>query len=256
MVFVMKYINYLLLLNLISFLYSLLITTNSPLTLQTHSWVYATSSEQEDNSQEETQSSSENEDGPDETNSESESSQGAADSDQSESNSKGNGDNLSSTNQNSNCPNITEISNLPLYIGQDGCQYPCPSFDSNDENNVPEGCPIEPSSQTNTGFSVKEENPTQLPSQEQQQIEQQNGQNNSNQNAFVNPAINSDTSTAISNSESPTTTQKSFTPTGKLRSGPAQTESSIPSLSNDLSKPKPSDSGNVEAEGTPLVPPS
>ena len=190
----MKYINYILLLILISFLYSLLIATNSPLTLQTHSWVYATSSQQEDNSQEETQTSSENEDGPDETNSESESSQGAADSDPSESNSKGNGDNdVSSTNQNSNCPNITEISNLPLYIGQDGCQYPCPSFDSNDENNIPEGCPIEPSSQTNTGFSVKEENPTQLPSQEQQQFEQQNSQNNPNQNAFVNPAINSDT---------------------------------------------------------------
>ena len=45
----------------VSFLYALLITTNSPLALQTHSWVYATSSEKEDN-QEKAQSSSENED--------------------------------------------------------------------------------------------------------------------------------------------------------------------------------------------------
>ena len=111
-------------------------------------------------------------------------------------------------------------------------------------------------SQTNTGFSAKAENPTQLPSQEQQQTEQQNSQDSPNQNAFVSPSINSDTSTAVSNSESPTTTQKSFTPVGKLRSGPTQTESSIPLLSNDVSKPKPSDSGNEEVEGTPLVPPS
>ena len=155
MVFVMKYINYILLLMSVSFLYALLITTNSPLALQTHSWVYA--SEKEDN-QEKVQSSSENEDGSNEVNSESESSQGDTDSDQLESNSKGNDDNdVSSTNQNSNCPNITEISNLPLYLGQDGCQYPCLSFDSNDQDDVPEGCPIEPlTSQTNTGFSVKE----------------------------------------------------------------------------------------------------
>ena len=240
MVFVMKHINYLFLLISLSFLYALLITTNSPLTLQTHSWVYAT--EQEDNNQDNAQSSSENEDGPDQVNSESESSKGAADSDQSESNSNRNDDNdLSSTNQNTSCPNITEISNLPLYIGQDGCQYPCPSLDSNDQDNVPDGCPVEPSSQTNTGFSVKEENPTQMPSQDQEQIEQpqqpqQDSQNNPNQNAFVSPSINSDTSTAVSNSESPTTTQKSFTPLGKLRSGTTQTESSIPLLSNDVSK--------------------
>jgi hypothetical protein len=54
--------------------------------------------------------------------------------------------------------------------------------------------------------SVKnEENPTQSPSQEQQEVEQpqqqQNNQDSSNQNAFVSPSINSDTSTAISNSE-------------------------------------------------------
>ena len=71
----------------LSFLYALLITTNSPLALQTHSWVYATSSQQEDN-QEKAQSSSENEDGPDEANSESESSQGDTNSERSESNAK------------------------------------------------------------------------------------------------------------------------------------------------------------------------
>ncbi len=245
----------------LSFLYALLITTNSPLVLQTQSWIYATSSEQKDNNQEKAQTSSVNEDSPDEVSDESELSQGDINSDGSESNSNRNDDNdVSSTNQNSNCPNITEISNLPLYLGQDGCQYPCPSFDSNDENNIPEGCPIEPlTSQTNTGFSVKEENPTLSPSQEQQQVEQQQQQQNSqdspNQNAFVSPSINSDTSTTVSNSESPTT-QKSFTPGGKLRSGSTQTESSIPLLSNDVSKPRPSDSGNKEVEGTSLVQPS
>ena len=250
MVFVMKHINYLFLLISLSFLYALLITTNSPLTLQTHSWVYAT--EQEDNNQDNAQSSSENEDGPDQVNSESESSKGAADSDQSESNSNRNDDNdLSSTNQNTSCPNITEISNLPLYIGQDGCQYPCPSLDSNDQDNVPDGCPVEPSSQTNTGFSVKEENPTQMPSQE----EQPNSKDSSNQNAFVSPSINSDTSTAVSNNEAPTTTtQKSFTPLGKLRGGPTQTESSIPLLSNDLSKPFTPGGDNPQVEGIPNQP--
>ncbi len=237
----------------LSFLYALLISTNSPLALQTHSWIYATSSQQEGNNQEETQTSSENEDGPDETNSESESSQGDTNSEWSESDVKDN--DVSSTNQNSNCPNITKISNLPLYIGLDGCQFPCPSFDSNDENNIPEGCPIEPAtSQTNTGFSVKEENPTQTPSQEQQQIEHQNSQDSPNQNAFVNPAINSDTSTAVSDNEAPTTTQKSFTPLGKLRSGSTQTESNIPLLSNDVSKPFTPGGGNTGVEGIPNQP--
>ena len=210
MVFIMKHINYLLLLISISFLYTLLITTNSPLTLQTQSWIHATSSGQEDINQEETQTSSENEDGPDETNSESELSQGNSDSDQSEDNSNRNDDNddASSTNQNTNCPNMTQLSKLPLYIGQDGCQYPCPSVDSNDQGAVPKVCPTEPTStsQSNTEVSVKnEENPTQSPSQEQQEVEQpqqqQNNQDSSNQNAFVSPSINSDTSTAISNSE-------------------------------------------------------
>src|ERR1044072_4596776 len=128
MVFIMKHINYLLLLISISFLYTLLFTTNSPLTLQTQSWIYATSSEEgEANNQEEIQTSSENEDGPDETNSESELSQGNSDSDQSEDNSNRNDDNddaaASSTNENTNCPDITQLSKLPLYIGQDGCQY-------------------------------------------------------------------------------------------------------------------------------------
>ena len=246
----------------VSFLYALLVTTSSPLTLQTQSWVYATSSVQENNNQEKAYASSENENVPDKANSESQSSKGTTFSDQSKINQNRNDDNdASSTNQNSNCPNIPEISNLPLYIGQVGCQYPCPSLGINNQDSIPEGCPIEPStSQTNTGFSLKEENPTQSPSQEQQQVkqpqQQQNSQESPIQNAFVNPSINSDTGAAISNSESPTNTQKSFTPAGKLRSGTSQTDSSIPSLSNDPSKPKPSDSGNVGVEGTPLTPPS
>jgi hypothetical protein len=218
MVFIMKHITYLFLLITLSFLYALLLTTNSPLTLQLQSRVYATSSEQEDNNQDNAQSSYENEDGSDETNSESESSKGAADSDQSESNSNRNDDNdASSTNQNPNCPNITEISNLPLYIGQDGCQYPCPSFDSNDENNIPEGCPTEPSSQTNTELSVKEENPTQTPTQEQQQIDQPQQQQNSLVNPKPQELLSSNNRVTIDNQLSPTSNsgeQASFNASG------------------------------------------
>ena len=164
---------------------------------------------------------------------------------------------VSSTNQNSNCPNITEISNLPLYLGQDGCQYPCPSFDSNDQDNVPEGCPIEPlTSQTNTGFSVKEENPTQLPSQEQQQTSTRKIVRTVQTKMPLLVHQLTVILVLLFLIVKATTTQKSFTPAGKLRSGPTQTESSIPLLSNDVSKPKPSDSGNAEVEGTPLVPPS
>ncbi|HKO63814.1 MAG TPA: hypothetical protein VJU13_01310 [Candidatus Nitrosocosmicus sp.] len=258
----MKHINYLLLLISISFLYTLLITTNSPLTLQTQSWIHATSSGQEDINQEETQTSSENEDGPDETNSESELSQGNSDSDQSEDNSNRNDDNddASSTNQNTNCPNMTQLSKLPLYIGQDGCQYPCPSVDSNDQGAVPKVCPTEPTStsQSNTEASVKnEENPTQSPSQEQQEVEQpqqqQNNQDSSNQNAFVSPSINSDTSTAISNSEG-TTSIKSFDSASTLKPGPGQTEFRVPSILNDPSKPFTPGGGNPQLEGIPKQP--
>lgn len=260
MVCVMKHISYILLLFSVSFLYILLVTSNSFLVSHTYNLAYATTSQQED--PEEDQTSPANDDNSDKVNTESESSQrGIADSDQSDNNSNRNDDNDdSSTDQNSNCPNDLQNSNIPLYIGQDGCQYPCPSIDGNDEVNIPEGCSIEPSSspKASTEFSVKEENTAQTPSQEQQQVElpqqqqqQQNSQDNSNQNAFVSPSINSDSSTSTFNNEAPALPEKDITSAGKLRSGTTQTESIIPLLPNDASKPfdpsKPFNSGSQTA---------
>jgi hypothetical protein len=201
MVFIMKHINYLLLLISILFIYALLITTpNQAMTIQTQSLVYASEEQQQKGNDQEEQSQTppENNDDSEKANSESESSQqgGTADSDQSKSNSNRN-DDLTSTNQNSNCP-INPENSVSLYIGQGGCQYPCPSVDSsnNDQNTIPEGCPIEPlSSQANTGSTLKKEgNPTTITSSQEQQ--QPNSQDNLNQNAFVSPSINSDTTPA------------------------------------------------------------
>ena len=157
------------------------------------------------------------------------------------------------TDQNKKCPNTSAFSNVRTYIGQDGCQYPCPSSDSINQDNIPESCLAKSSSQSAARFSVNEENSIQ-PQQQTTEPSQQDVQTTSSQNAFVNPGINIDSSSGVFNSEL-TTTQKSFNPAGKLRSGLGQIESSIPSLSYDPSRPKSSESGNAEVEGTPLAPP-
>lgn len=227
----MKHINYILLLISLSFLYTLLITTNSPLMLQTQSPIYATTAEQEGNDQEETQTSSdENDNDSDKANGESKSSKETTESEQSESDitdDDKNHNDFPSAKQDNDCTNTSDInSNIPIYIGHDGCKYPCPLPESTDQSNIPVGCPTGPTStsQPITGLS----NGNTLQSEKQPQ---QNPDSNSNQNAFVSPTINSDTSSAISNGETPTTTtQKSITSAGKLRGESTQTESNIPSL--------------------------
>ena len=156
------------------------------------------------------------------------------------------------TDQNKKCPNTSAFSNVRTYIGQDGCQYPCPSSDSINQDNIPESCLAESSSQSAARFSVNEENSIK-PQQQTTEPSQQNVQTTSSQNAFVNPGINSDTSSGVFNSEL-TTTQKSFNPAGKLRSGLGQTESSIPGKSNGLSRPLTPGSGNAQVEGIPIEP--
>ena len=256
MVFIMKHINYILLLILISFPYALLLTTNSPLTIQTQSWVYATSAEQQDDNQEEAQSSSENEDSPDEANSESESSQGTTDSDQSDNNSRGNDDDISSTNQNTACPNITELSNVPTFIAQDGCEYPCPLPDSVDQSNIPQGCPVESPSQTTTGFVINEEQPIQLqqPLQTSTNEPQENTQPNPNQNTFVNPRINSDTASDISTNGETITTQKTFNPASQFKPGSGQTELTIPGKSDGVARPYTPGAASDRVVGIPTQP--
>lgn len=221
--------------------------------LQTESPVYATTSEQD----EEVQSlSDENADDSNKVNDETKSSKEATESEQSESDvnddDKDNND-FPSAKQDNDCVNTSNVnSNIPIYIGQDGCKYPCPLTESTDQSNIPVGCPTGPTSTSQPTAGLSNRNTLQS-----EQHPQQNLDSNPNQNSFVSPTINSDTGSAISTSETPTTTtQKSFVADGKLRGGTTQTGSSIPSLSNDLSKPKPTGSGNSKVEGTSLVPPS
>jgi hypothetical protein len=252
MVFVMKYFNYIFSILTVTILLILITITNTPSQLYSQNVVFASSTQQQ------ADSSSENSDDFNEENEESETTQENINSAQTESdtgeNSNDNGNDLSSTDQNNRCPNTSAFSNVRTYIGQDGCQYPCLSSNSIDQDNIPVNCLIESSSQSSAGFSVNEENPVQ-PEQQTNKPSQQNAKTTPSQNAFVSPRIDSDTSTGVSNSEV-TTTQKSLNPAGKLRSGPGQTESSIPSLSYDPSKPYSPGAGNTGVEGTPLVPPS
>jgi len=94
-----------------------------------------------------------------------------------------------------------------------------------------------------------------IPSQQQtaEPPLQQNTQPTPSQNTFVSPKIGSDTTSNIPTTETPATTQKSFNPAGQFKPGSGQTESNIPSLSNDFSKPFTPGAGNVQGEGTGLA---
>lgn len=254
----MKSINYIFLSVLVTFLFAVLITTNSQMALQTQTMVYATSSDQQqEDSQEQTQTSSdENADDLNKVNDEAESSQETTGSDQSRVNSKENLDNeFSLANQDNSCPDTSDISNNPFYIGRDGCQYPCPSPVNNGQGINPQSCPVELPSQSPSGFSINEERPIQ--SQQPLQITdepQQNIQTNPSQNKFVSPKIGSDTTTSnIPTTETTSTTQKSFNPAGQFKPGSGQTESSITSLSNNFSKPFTPGAGNAQVEGFGLA---
>ncbi len=228
MVFVVKYINYMYPILTTTILFILITTTNSAFQLFSQNVAYASTQQHED-------STSENSDDDNEGNKESETRQGNINPEQTENDTEENSNDFSQSDQNNRCPDASVSSNIHTYIGTDGCKYPCTSSDSINQDNIPESCLVKSSSQSSAGFSVNEENPIK-PEQQTTKPSQQNIQTTPSQNAFVNPGINSDTSTGVSNPET-TTTQKSFNPTGKLRSGPGQTESSIPSLSYDPTKP-------------------
>jgi hypothetical protein len=154
--------------------------------------------------------------------------------------------------QNNNCPYTSDLSNVPTFIGKGGCQYPCQSPDNNGQGNIRQSCPVELPSQSSPGFSRNEERPIQ--SQQQQQTTepplQLNTQTNPIQNTLTGPRIGIDTTTTsnIPNTETITSTKKSFDPAGQLRSGPGQTELNIP---YDPAVPYTPGAGNTELEGYP-----
>lgn len=161
-------------------------------------------------------------------------------------NGNGNAD-PSESEQINECPEIITLGNTPMYVDQDGCQHPCPSPDSNDQSNIPEGCMLESPSQSSAGFSINEERPIQP---------QQNVQSNPSQNTFASPRIDNDSITSnISNTEATTTTtQKSFNPAGQYKPGSEQTELRIPGQSNDPSVPYTPGAGNTQLKGIPVQP--
>ena len=153
--------------------------------------------------------------------------------------------------QSNECPDTSDFGNVPTFIGQDGCEYPCPAPDTIDLNNIPERCPLESPSQTTTSFSINEERPI-------QQQQQQNVQSNPSQNTFTGPKIDSDTTTAtnIPNTETTKTmtTQKSFNPAGKFKPGSGQTELTIPGKTDGLARPYTPGAGNDQIAGIPTQP--
>ncbi|HYF99313.1 MAG TPA: hypothetical protein VD815_04420 [Candidatus Saccharimonadales bacterium] len=168
-----------------------------------------------------------------------------------ESNDDGSNNDLSSSGQNNECPNTNDLSNVPTFIGEDGCRYPCSSPDNNGQGNNPQSCPIgESSSQSPSGFSINEEQPIQT-------SQQQSLQPNPTQNSFTNPQINSDTTlSSIPNTETTTTTttQKSFNHADQYKPGSGQTEFTIPGKSESLARPYTPGAGNAQVEGIPVRP--
>lgn len=101
---------------------------------------------------------------------------------------------------------------------------------------------------------------TQQPIQPQQQTSQQppqqNTPSNPSQNTLTGPTIDSDSSLTnnIPNSETTTTTQKSFNPAGQYKPGSGQTELTIPGKSDSLARPLTPGAGNAQVEGIPVQP--
>jgi hypothetical protein len=255
MVFVMISINYLFSVLTVTILVILITTTNTPSFLSVfQNKVYATTQQQQEDS------SSENNDSSPDANEGSETTHENVDPEQSEgSNGEQNsndedGNDSSSSDQSNTCPDTNDFADVPTYVGQDGCQYPCISPNNNGQGNIPQSCPVELPSQSSSGFSINEERPIQSQSQPQTTEEpQQNTQTNPSQNTFVSPKIGSDTTSNIPTSETTSTTQKSLNPAGQFKPGSGQTESNIPLLSNDFSKPFTPGAGNAQVEGIGLA---
>ena len=259
MVFIMNNNNYISSILTLTILFTVITAANSPSFILSSGLVYATTQQEEDESFENSEFT-EGDEG-------SETTQVAIDSEQTEGsdtdeNNNDNGNDLSSPDQNNNCPDTSDLSNVPTFIGKDGCQYPCLSPDNNGQGNIPQSCTIELPSQSSSGFSINEERPIQSQQQQQttEQPLQQNTQTNPIQNTLTGQRIGSDTTTTttttsnIPNTETTTSTKKSFDPAGQLRSGSGQSELRIPGKSDDLAGPLTPGAGNAEVEGIPSQP--
>lgn len=258
MVFVMKHIiNCIFYILTVTFLFTLVISMNSQpssMFLVSQNTAYATSEQQQEDSSENSDSNSPdvNEDsGTTQENVDSEQSE-ESDGEQNNSNNSDSSDSASSDQSNA-CPDTNDFANVPTYMGEDGCLYPCISPDNNGQGNNPQSCPVELQSQSSSGFSINEERPIQSQPQTTQEP-QPNTQTNPGQNKFVSPNIGSDTTSNIPTSEgTSTTTQRSFNPASQFKPGSGQTESNIPLLSNDFSKPFTPGAGNAQVEGIGLA---
>ena len=261
MVFVMKrIINYVFYALTVSFLVFLLTTMNSPsLLVVSHNSVYASPQQEDESSSENNDSSPDANVGPETTqeNGGSEQSEGS----NNEENSNVDSSDSSPSEQSNSCPDTdtNDFANVPIYIGQDGCHYPCPSSD--DQSNTPQGCPVESPSQATSGFSINEERPIQLqqPLQTITNESQQNTPKSPSQNTLASPRINSDT-TITTTSNIPTTettttaTQKSFNPAGQFKPGSGLTGLNIPKSFFDLGSPYTPGAGNAERKGSLVTP--
>ena len=135
-----RIINYVFYALTVSFLVFLMTTMNSPsLLVVSHNSVYATP-QQEDGSSSGPEITPENEG--------SEQSEGS----NNEENNNVDSSDSSPSDQSNTCPDpdTNDFGNVPTYIGQDGCVYPCPS--SEDQSSIPQGCPVESPSQAKSGF--------------------------------------------------------------------------------------------------------
>jgi hypothetical protein len=262
MVIVMKRIfNYVFYTLTVSFLVFLMTTMNSPsLLVVSHNSVYATPQQEDESSSENNDSSPDANEGHDTTQENGVSEQ--SERSNNEENSTVDSSDSSPSDQSNTCPNTdtNDFANVPTYIGQDGCVYPCPS--SEDQSSIPQGCPVESPQQATSGFSINEERPIQPQQQEQQQSKQppqQNTQTNPNQNTLTSPRINNDT-TIITTSNIPTTettittTQKSLNPADQFKSGSGLTGLNIPKSFYDPAVPFNPGAGNAGMKGSSIIP--
>jgi hypothetical protein len=128
--------------------------------------------------------------------------------------------------QSNGCPEINASPDTPIFVGQDGCQHPCPDNGNRNQGNTPQGCPIEAIQSSSTSSFASDSEPPPQPLH--------NAPTSQSQSTFVNPRINSDTATSTdrTNTDIPTT-QKSFSSAGQYKPGSALTELNVPGQSND-----------------------
>jgi hypothetical protein len=192
----------------------------------------------------------------------------------------------SNTNKDIPCNTVAVLG--PAYIGPEGCPLPCPE-DPSDE--IPDECP-QPESNSKLPFGDKEIEQVSAQDDDNNSVDRNNNEDSirsevgcsavatsdpnyvycnkqqpihpqqhippqqpPQQNTSFNARINSDTTSNIPTTETPTTNvQKSFNPAGKFKPGSGQTELSIPPSSNDPAVPYTPGAGNAERKGSSVIP--